>query len=189
MGRTIKRRKYFIEKDAQGRFILRFVLLSVLGVLVAIVSFNILSNRRLDTVLFAMKLPEVSPGGILLKEMVYAFLISAVFIVVAFFITATRLFRKINGPLLKLASDVRRIAEGDLQTTIQLRRNDEFQGLAGDLNHMAVKLNGRLGPIKRAVSELSILAKAVHDAPDPIRQQQLKEKLSELEEKLRAFKV
>ena len=188
MNKKIKRRKYFIEKEAQGKFILQFVVLSVVGVLVVIVAFNILSQSKLDKVLYAMRLPEASPGGILLKEMVYAVLISVVFIIFAFLITAGRLFRKINGPLLKLSSDIRRVGQGDLQSTIQLRRQDEFQKLAADLNHMAVELNGRFAGIKRDIKELTVLTDT--SSPDPeTMKRQMDEKLGELEKKLKAFTI
>lgn len=188
MAKKFTRRKYFIEKHVQGKFMLRFVIMSVLGVLIAIVAFNFLSHKKLDGVLYAMRLPEASTGGILLYEMVYAILISIVFIVVSFLITAKRLFAKINGPLLKLASDIRKIALGDLSATIQLRRNDEFQSFAGDLNNMVVELNGRFANIKRHAYELSALAKAAQEAPDTV-DQRITEKIAELEEELRAFKI
>ncbi len=188
MNKKIKRRKYFIEKEAQSRFILQFVVLSVVGVLLVIVAFNVLSQSKLDKVLYAMRLPEAGPGGILLKEMIYAVLISVVFIVSAFLITATRLFRKINGPLLKLASDIRRVAQGDLQSTIQLRRKDEFQKLAADLNHMTVKLNGRFAGLKRDIGELFDLANNPSNDLETVKRQQ-DDKLDKLEKELKTFKV
>ena len=184
MNKNIKRRHYFIEKRSQSKFILRFVLVSIMGAIIGVGTFNYLASKKLDSVLYAMRLPESSTGSILMNEMGYAFLVSVVFIIVAFLITAKRLFAKINGPLLKLASNIKRIGTGDLTGTVHLRKGDDFQDFAGQLNHMTSELNTRFTSIKKLTVELNSLAKSENAEPDTINN-----KLSDLEEALKAFQL
>lgn len=189
MGNTFKRRKYFINKRVQSKFILRFVLVSVIGTIIAVCAFNFLAHRKIESVLYSMRLPAVSTGGLLFEEMTYAIIFTMVIIVLTFFVTAKRLFNRINGPLKKIAASLDKIRYGDLGVKIQLRQKDEFQDFADELNEMVRGLNDRFARIKGQVDELISLS---DDGREELESDDLRDainmKVANLEKELRFFK-
>lgn len=154
MATQYKRRTYYIKNSAQSKFILRFVMLSLLGGTIALVSFNFLAYKKIDAILYSMRLPNISPGGLLWNEMLYTNIFVIVFILIAFAITARGLFNKIHGPLKKMTYDIGRMTNGALNITVSLRQHDEFRDIASDLNEMAASLNQRITKIQDLTDRL-----------------------------------
>lgn len=158
-----KRRTYYQKNSAQSKFILRFVLLSLFGGAIALGAFNYLAFKKIDATLYSMRLPKISPGGLLWNEMLYTNLFVIVFILIAFAITARALFNKIHGPLKKMTHDINRITEGDLNFTVSLRQKDEFQDIANELTQMTAGLNQRLTKISELTDSIINTAEASQD--------------------------
>lgn len=149
MATQYKRRTYYIKNSAQSKFILRFVMLSLLGGTIALGCFNFLAYKKINAILYSMRLPNTSPGGLLWNEMLYTNIFVIVFILIAFAITAKGLFNKIHGPLKKMTFDITRMTNGALNLTVSLRQHDEFRDIASELNEMATDLNQRLSRIQK----------------------------------------
>jgi len=158
MGTPYKRRTYYIKNSAQTKFISRFVIISLLGGTIALAVFNFIAYKKIDAVLYSMRLPKASGGGLLWSEMLYTNIFVIVFILIAFAITARGLFNKIHGPLKKMTHDINRMTNGELNFTVSLRQKDEFADIAGELNLMVATLQQRL----LAMRELTegVIAKA-----------------------------
>lgn len=150
MEKNYKRRTYYIKNSVQSKFIFRFVAISLVGGIAAVTAFNFLAYKKIDSVLYSMRLPNISPGGLLWNEMIYTNVFVVLFILVVFAFTARSLFNKVHGPLKKLTNDIKRMEEGDLSQEISLRQNDEFTDFAGDLNTMAKELNQQFSEIRSA---------------------------------------
>lgn len=163
MATRYKRRTYYIKNSAQSKFILRFVMLSLLGGTVALGSFNFLAYKKIDTILYSMRLPNISPGGLLWNEMLYTNIFVIVFILIAFAITARGLFNKIHGPLKKMTYDINRMTNGALNLTVSLRQHDEFRDIASELNQMAASLNQRLTKIQELTDRIVVDAEAAQN--------------------------
>lgn len=140
-NKRIPRRNYFIKKRSQGKFILLFVISSLAGGMLAVALFIYLAYLKIDSVLYSMRLPQISTGGLLLKEMLYADIFIVLFIIIVFTITARSLFIRITGPLRKIAADLKIAANGKLDFKVELLRHDDFQDFADDLNAMLTALN------------------------------------------------
>ncbi|MDD5758638.1 MAG: methyl-accepting chemotaxis protein [Desulfobulbaceae bacterium] len=154
MATRYKRRTYYLKNSAQSKFILRFVALSILGGGIALSTFNFLAYKKIDALLYSMRLPSISPGGLLWNEMIYTNLFVIVFILVAFALTAKGLFNKIHGPLKKMTFDIGRINGGDLSTIVSLRQHDEFRDIASELAQMTDALRQRLAKIKALTDDI-----------------------------------
>lgn len=148
MQTRYKRRTYYIKNSAQSKFIVRFIILSVLGGTSALAAFNYLAYKKIDSVLYSMRLPKISPGGLLWDEMLYTNTFVIIFILIAFMLTARGLFTKVHGPLKKLTNDILRMSEGELNFPVTLRQNDEFRDIADELSAMAISLNQRMTKIQ-----------------------------------------
>lgn len=158
MATQYKRRTYYLKNSAQSKFIFRFVTLSILGGSIALATFNFLAYKKIDALLYSMRLPSISPGGLLWHEMLYTNLFVIVFILVAFALTARGLFNKIHGPLKKMTFDISRISNGDLSTIVSLRQHDEFRDIATDLTKMTEVLKERLTKVKVLTHDIIIKA-------------------------------
>lgn len=169
MATQYKRRTYYIKNSAQSKFILRFVMLSLLGGSIALATFNFLAYKKIDAILYSMRLPNISPGGLLWNEMLYTNIFVIVFILIAFAITARGLFNRIHGPLKKMTFDLTRMANGALNVTFSLRQHDEFRDIAGDLNVMAAGLNQRLAQIQELTDRILANAEAAQSDNETAR--------------------
>lgn len=161
MEAQYKRRTYYIKNSAQCNFIVRFVILALLGGSIALGTFNFLASKKIDTVLYSMRLPNISPGGLLWNEMLCANIFVIIFTLIAFTITAKGLFSRIHGPLKKMTSDIFRMADGELNFTVSLREHDEFRDIANELNQMSAGLKQRLAKIQELTDLLLATAEEV----------------------------
>lgn len=155
MSKPYKRRRYLIDRRFQGRFILRFFALSCLASVLAVLLFNFLAYRKMDSVLYSMTMPFSGPGDILFTEIVLANVYALLFIAAAFLLTTKRMYARIKHPLRKIHGELGRIAGGDLRTKITLRERDEFRDFADRLNDMAAALRERVAALDREVEGIS----------------------------------
>lgn len=158
MKTPYKRRTYYIKNSAQSKFIYRFVMLSIIGGVSALAAFNYLAYKKIDSVLYSMRLPKISPGGLLWDEMLYTNAFVIIFILIAFILTARGLFNKVHGPLKKLTSDIYRMSNGELNFPVTLREHDEFRDIADELSAMAASLNQRMITIQEQTESIISLA-------------------------------
>lgn len=143
-----KRRNYFIDKGAQSRFIAGFVAASVAGGVVAVFCFRYLSQKKLDDTLYSMHFPEGPVSFLLMGEMLITSAVAALFVIVFFALTARKVMSRIDGPLRKMSSSVKKITAGDLRSEVKFKENDEFKQFAGEVNEMVKVMNSRLTQIK-----------------------------------------
>ena len=186
MTEQLKRRNYFIDKPVQSRFIARFALISVLGAVVSVVVFRYFAQMKIEKVIYSMRLPAAAMADLFTREMLLTGAVGALFVVIFFFITAKMIFSRIYGPLKKMAASVKDIAEGRLNTEIQLREKDEFQPFAADLNDMLMSLRRRFGRIKDCSDKLVILTEQDSGRDNLAALDRL---LTELDKEVRYFKV
>lgn len=154
MAEKFRRKKYFIAKQSQSKFIIRFVVIAMAGSLISLGLFVFLAHRKIDETLYSMRLPNTGLGSLLLPEMITASLVIFCFIVVLFAVTSWRLLKKLNGPLHKISQEMQRAAAGNMPVVIILRKNDEFQDFAEELNSMLAIIHGQLILLHQQNSEL-----------------------------------
>ena len=190
MEKKVIRKKYLIEKGIQTKFIMRFMMVSVVGTLVALIDFNYLAHKKITALQYSMKLPQITTSNFLVEEMIYAVLVSAIIIFIALAVTSKGLIGKLNEPLVKLASSINKIREGDLSASIQLRKDDDFQNFAGQLNTMTQELNKKFSTIKTHIHELKKLSDQGNttDNNSSIKSA-VNDAIEKLEKELKSFKT
>jgi methyl-accepting chemotaxis protein len=190
MEKKVLRKKYLIEKSLQTKFIMRFIAVSVVGTLAALIVFNYLAHKKITALQYSMKLPQISTSSFLVEEMIYAVLVSAIIIFIALVITSRGLVGKLNEPLAKLASSVKKIRAGDLSGTVQLRKDDDFQNFAGQLNTLSHELNKKFSAINNHINALKKLSdrKSTPDTNANLKKS-VNDTLEKLEKELKSFKT
>ncbi|WDP91871.1 MAG: methyl-accepting chemotaxis protein [Desulfobacter sp.] len=151
----IKRRRYFIKRGFQARFIFRFCLILVLGAAatVALTLFNTqgsLTSTYVDSRLVIKSTSLAIMPSVILTTLLTTGLIGAVVAIVTLLAS-----HKIAGPIYRFEKDILRIAQGDLKYRIRIRKGDQFQELAVSLNHMTQGLAQRVSAVRDKAGALA----------------------------------
>jgi methyl-accepting chemotaxis protein len=191
MSKGYKRKKYFIKKGFQSRFILRFLLVSSLWSILSIALFNFLAYKKIDTILYSMRLPAKNTGSLFLKEVLYANITALIFIVLTFLITARGIHKKIVRSLFRIRVDILRFARGDMGSRVMLSQEDEFKDFAEAFNGMALALQQRFSDIKNhldRITESVIKLRVSSEGENQVLHQDILSQLDELENMIKKFK-
>ena len=190
MTKNYKRKTYYIKNSAQSKFIFRFVTISILGGILALGAFNYLAYKKIDSVLYSMRMPKISPGGLLWNEMIYTNVFVIIFILIVFSLMARSLYNKVHGPLKKLTNDIKRMGAGDFSRNIALRQKDEFQDFADHLNRMSQELDYRFSALNRAAEKIISAAEQMpHSRDSQIQLDKIQKETDQLSQTLKSFKI
>jgi methyl-accepting chemotaxis protein len=163
----VKRKHYFINKDFQSRFILRFVAIATSWAAATVLLFAFLAKKRLDAVRYSSFVDIKTTGELLLPITVAAHIISTLIFAGLLAFTIHSLWKKLSPPLTKIKTGISRIAGGDLANTIALDSDEEFQHLAADLEGMRCALRARFMRIRdqqqRLAAAAAELNRSVHE--------------------------
>jgi methyl-accepting chemotaxis protein len=144
------RKAVFIDRRFQGAFILRFLLLLLVGTALFVLSAYVILDRRLEETYYSAHYTIKSTGEMLLPTLLA---LSAAFVVVlgtaAVFITVY-LSHHIAGPLYAIRRYLESISRGELDFQPKLRLNDQTTPLSESLAHALETLNSRLVAIRSA---------------------------------------
>ncbi|MBC8318078.1 MAG: hypothetical protein H8E41_09235 [Desulfobulbaceae bacterium] len=184
---TYKRRNYFIDKGAQSRFIIGFVISSMVGGIIGVGCFVYFARQKIDATLYSMRLPEMAAGDLLMKEMLLTIGITSIFVLMLFAVTAWRGVKRIDGPLRKMAGAVHHIGEGNLQGEIRVRAQDEFKGLAEELDGMVGNMRSRFSEIRRYAGQMKELSTIGMERGE--RKERFLHCVREMKKEINTFKV
>jgi methyl-accepting chemotaxis protein len=144
MDNAKTRKAVFIDKRFQGEFILKFLLLLLVGTAVFVAAAYLILNRRLEETYYSAHYAIKSTGEVLLPTLLT---LSGVFIVVlgaAAIIITLYVSHHIAGPLFAIRRYLETIARGDLDFEPKLRLKDQTTPLADSLTVALETLNARL---------------------------------------------
>jgi len=144
MGDGKTRKVVFIDKRFQGAFILKFVLLLLVGTAVFILAAYLILNRRLEDTYYTAHFAIKSTGEVLLPTLLA---LSGVFIVVlgaAAVVITLYVSHHIAGPLYAIRRYLENVSRGDLDFRPKLRLHDQTTPLAESLTNALETLNSRL---------------------------------------------
>ncbi len=149
-----KRRNYFIKKQFQTRFILKFCALVVLGAVISGVILYLLSRGTVTTAFVNSRLSIVNTADYILPALIGSGLVSIALISIATVIVVMYLSHRIAGPLFRIEKSAEEIGSGNLAFKIWLRSTDEITRMADGLNEMTENLRKSLLEIKSQSGDL-----------------------------------
>ncbi len=146
--RTWRRRNYFIRKDFQGKFVLRFFLTILIGAVIFASIFSLLSANTItmtyeDAILKVDKTPRALFVEIVRAYGVYILLLGLGISLVSLFLS-----HRIAGPVFRLEKTLEEMAKGNLSLRITLRRKDELKELATSMNGLMSSLSERIRDVR-----------------------------------------
>jgi len=157
-GKHSKRKIYFIKKDFQSRFILRFVAVSTVWPAASVLLFFYLTNKKLEIIRYSSHIDIKTTSELLMPVTIGALAVSLLIFAGILGYAIHTLVHRLSGPLGQIGRDLSRMAGGDLTSDIILREKDEFQDLAADLEEMRKELRARIARIKEQQAALSAAA-------------------------------
>jgi len=163
-----RRRNYYIKREFQRDFIMKFCLVVLAGAFMSGAIIYCMSMSTSTTSFENLRLVIRSTADYILP----AVLLSGIVVIIvtgiaAVFITLMA-SHKIVGPLYRIEQDIKQFASGNLAQEFNLRQGDEVKPIAEALNSMAHCLRDEVGSLKAAVAELESAA-ASAGAPAEVR--------------------
>lgn len=153
-----QRKIYFIKKDFQTRFILRFVVIGTVWAAATVLLFAYLAKKRLDTLRYSSHVDIQTTSDLLLPITVGAHIVSLLIFACLLAYTIHSIWKKLDSPLNKIKINFTRMAGGNLVNNVTLDSDEEFQDLAVDLEGMRSALRARFIRIKEQQQGLALAA-------------------------------
>ena len=179
-----RRKQYFVKKDYQLKFILKFCLVILAGSIISTLLLLLFSEGTLTSSFEHSRLVVKNTAiaiipAVILTNIITLAIVSLIAIVVVLFIS-----HKIAGPMFRFEKELKDIGQGNLTKTIKLRERDQFTTLAESLNLMTAGLRERVLAIQIELEQL------LESASKQDISKELMVGLSRLEEDIRQhFKV
>jgi methyl-accepting chemotaxis protein len=159
-----KRKIYFIQKDMQSRFILRFAVAVTSWAAMTMLLFAYFAGKKLDDVRYSSHI-DIQSTMELLFPITFGTQAVSMLIFIGILAYAIRsLWQKLSSPLYAVKKSMEKIAGGDLTNKVVLRKKDEFQDLATDLEGMRLGLREKIDRIKQQQQAISLAANNISNA-------------------------
>ena len=152
------RKRYFINKDFQSRFMLRFVAIATVWAAATAILFSYLAGKKLDDVRYSSHIDSNTISELLMPITLAAQVVSLLIFAGILAYSVNSLWKRLSPPLYSLKKDIARIAGGDLLNEVSLSPDEEFQYLAADLDGMRRGLREKIVRLKEQQRLLSAAA-------------------------------
>ncbi len=187
-----KRRKFFIDRKFQSKFIIKFCLLIILACILFGGLIYLLSSETTTTTFENSRLVIKSTADYLLPLLALTSLVTIIIVGLAMIITTLFISHKIAGPAYRFEKVANTIASGDLTLDVSLRPKDQLQPIAKGLTEMIKKLRSQVLKIKERISELTAYVEKIKSSQDEKLKPHmidLEKIINELNKEIKYFKL
>ncbi|MDD5680173.1 MAG: methyl-accepting chemotaxis protein [Candidatus Omnitrophica bacterium] len=148
-----RRKNYFIKKEFQTKFIMKFCVLVTLTAIISAFLVYLFLSHSVTTVFENSRIMIKPSTEFIMPGLILSSLISIVLVSVATIIVVLFISHRIAGPLYKLEDSLERMGEGDISFDISFRKGDEARVLSEVFNKSRRRLNGMISAIKKDFKE------------------------------------
>ena len=149
-----KRRNYFIDKDFQTKFILKFCLLVVVAGIITTGILYFIGKRSTTVAIVDSRVVVRSTADFLLPVLIQTVLVVMVISGLATVIVTLLFSHKIAGPLYRFKKVIEGVKSGNLSANFSLRNYDQLKGLSNEVNAMIDKAREQISLIKADLANL-----------------------------------
>ena len=153
-----KRKKYFINRELQGKFIFNYFILLTLGSLLFVGIFSFFSSNTLSISYENYHLHLGTTPGILFKKILSIQWVLIVFGGILVCFITLRLTHRVAGPFYRFEKALDEMIGGDISRTVTLREKDAGKELAEKINQFNSRLSENLFFIEELNSKIAISA-------------------------------
>ncbi len=187
-----KRKIYFIKKDFQSRFILRFVAISTAWAAATVILFAYLAEKRLERLRFFSHIDITTTSELLLPITIGASVTSLLVFAGILVYTFRALWKRLSPPLAAIKKGLARMAGGELTGEVVLGKDDEFRDLASELDGMRRELREKVVRLKEQQRTLSAAAAELRESilagnPSPAYAASLQSAVEKMKDAVHAF--
>ena len=188
--KKFRRKNYFINKRFQTNFIVKFFILILLEVVLAIGVFAYITSGTITTGYMGPDLKVEKTLSFFLPSFSILYLIVALLIGLSGIVVFLLVSHKIAGPLYNFEKSLNIINKGDLSHRCNLRQSDQLITLAESLNNFTSTIDHQIGEVKLAISEtIELLDEIQTSLPSGQQDRKISEaSLNKVLEKLRQIK-
>ena len=181
---NIKRRQYFVQKDFQSKFILKFCMVLLTGIIISIGLLFLFSKNTLTSSFEQSRLVIKNTASAILPSVFLSHLIALVLITLLTIVVTLLVSHKLAGPLFRFQKELKEIGDGDLSKVVKIRKKDQVKAMADSLNQMRANLQKKILDIKEEVEQIIESTSGQDIPPD------LSKRLDHLNQKIRNnFKI
>lgn len=153
-----RRRKYFINKEFQGRAIFHYFLLVLAGSVLFSLIFSFFSSNTLSIVYEDYHLnlgttPQILLNRIFSSQWLFVLIGGTVVTLITLLLT-----HRTAGPIYNLENKLDKMLQGDIDFEIRLRKKDEAMLLAEKINHFNRQLAEQLAQLEEINTQTAALA-------------------------------
>ncbi len=179
-----RRKNFYIKKEFQRNFILKFCALIVAGSVISGVIMYAMSISTVTTTFENLRLTIKSTADYILPMVLFSSIIVVMMVGIAAIIVTLFTSHKIAGPLYAIEKRVDEVAALNLKTEFHLRAGDEIKPLAVGLGVMVCNLRKGVKDVGEALSELE----TAMGKPDYANMQpEARDKLEQLKKAIEKF--
>jgi methyl-accepting chemotaxis protein len=188
-----KRKNYFIDKKFQGRFMLKFCSLIILGGILTIVILYLMAYNATAVSIINSRVVVRSTADFILPILIQTVAIVVILVGIFAIILTMKFSHKVAGPLYRFKKVIADLGKGDFSQNFQIRRLDQLQDLANYLNEMITKTRLELKTLKENFTLLKDRLEKISD--EDIQQnknsylKELKNTSLELDKIIKGFKI
>lgn len=164
MSAANRRSNYFIKKEFQTRFILKFCGLLIVSCLLMGALVYFLSTRTITASFENLRFVARTTSDFILPALALGALAAAIIVSISCIAVVLYVSHRIAGPLYHIEKSICRITGGDLTVSTNLRKTDEVRTIADRLNEMVKKIRETVAGYEEEVM-------AIEDAIDSIRKE------------------
>lgn len=154
INRGYQRKNYFIKQEFQFKFIIKFCLILIAGIIISTGLVFLFSQETLTSSFDNSRLVVENTGYAIMPVLIITNLITLGIITLAVIIVTLFVSHKIAGPMFRFEQDIKKIAKGNLLVRINLRQKDQFSEMADAFNDMSAGLHGKIIQIDRQIDRI-----------------------------------
>lgn len=159
-----KRRNYFIDKQFQTKFIVKFCLINIAASLLIGISIYFL-NRQTNTVAFEnLRVVVKSTADFIQPIVLMVIVIVTSFVALATIIVVLHTSHRISGPLYRLTTELEKIKAKDLSHPIRIRATDQLQRLASECEATRVEYQQLIHKLKKSWQSIRAVLQQSEDS-------------------------
>lgn len=191
--KTYKRRNYFIDREFQAKFILKFCALVALGGLLTIAILYFLAMKSTTVSIVNSRVVARTTADFILPILIQTVFIVMIIVSMATVIVTLFVSHKIAGPLFRLKKTMQALGKGDFSSDFHIRNLDQLQELADVVNGMIKKVRDGLNGLKAGLLSLKEKLDSISEQEVPQNKQKAlgesKKILEEINKSIEHFKT
>ena len=131
-----KRSNYFIDKDFQSKFIIRFSSLVALGGLLTVVLLYILAGKSTTVAIVDSRVVVKTTADFILPILIQTVAIVTILVGLVLIIVTLLVSHRIAGPMYRFKKVLQQLAAGEFSSEFNIRNHDQLREIADLLNQM-----------------------------------------------------